>query len=297
MRACVIFNPAARGDKAGPIRARLEALPGEVVIRPTAGPGTAVGLAQEAVAAGFDTVVAAGGDGTVNEVVNGLAAAPQGLERVRLAVLPLGTVNVFARELTLPTNLEAAWALTHEGAETRLDLPQVEFRRSDPPRRLYFVQLAGAGLDARAVARVSWRWKKRVGPLAYALAGFQAWRGPQPVVTAQVGDTQVAGEAVLVGNGRLYGGSVVMFAGADPRDGLLEVRVLPRVTWRVLAGFGWCYALHRPFRFSPERCWRAAEFELSSNARVPVELDGELSGELPAHVSLRPRALRVITAG
>ena len=108
MRLCIVFNPTARGDKARRFRQRLEALARECVLMPTTGPGAAVDLAAEAVRQGFDTVVAAGGDGTVNEVLNGIAGVEQGLERARLGILPLGTMNVFARELGLPLNPDAA---------------------------------------------------------------------------------------------------------------------------------------------------------------------------------------------
>src|SRR5258705_2208413 len=98
MKVCVIFNPAARGEKAKQFRDRLAALSTRVELKPTYAAGTGRALAAEAVREGFKTIVAAGGDGTLNEVVNGLADEPEGLARTRLGGLPLGTLNVFARE-------------------------------------------------------------------------------------------------------------------------------------------------------------------------------------------------------
>src|SRR5258707_446319 len=95
MRTCIIFNPAAKGEKARHFRKALDEIGAQTTLKLTTAAGDARRLAAEAVTEGFDTVVAAGGDGTVNEVLNGLGDAPNGFESARLAVLPLGTVNVF----------------------------------------------------------------------------------------------------------------------------------------------------------------------------------------------------------
>src|SRR5436309_14567343 len=99
MRACVIFNPAARGEKAKRFRRHLDEIGKETSLKMTSAPGDGRRLSAEAIREGFDTIVAAGGDGTLNEVLNGMGDAPEGFKAARLGVLPLGTVNVFAREL------------------------------------------------------------------------------------------------------------------------------------------------------------------------------------------------------
>lgn len=144
MRTCVIFNPAARGEKAKHFRDHLAALSAEVTLKPTYAAGSGRPLATEAVREGFAVIVAAGGDGTVNEVVNGIADVPEGLSKTRLGILPLGTVNVFAKELGLPTGFDPAWRVIQAGGETRLDLPEVEFAVNGLPVRRCFAQLAGA---------------------------------------------------------------------------------------------------------------------------------------------------------
>src|SRR6476646_5924949 len=121
MRTCVIFNPTARGDKARRLRHHLDTISAQSTLKLTQAAGDARRLASEAIKEGFEIVVAAGGDGTINEVLNGMSDAPEGFERARLAVLPLGTVNVFARELALPTRLEAAWQVIQQGRETQID--------------------------------------------------------------------------------------------------------------------------------------------------------------------------------
>src|SRR5512142_1143729 len=147
MKTCIIFNPVARGQKAGRFRHQLAGLASQSALKPTGAPGQGRALAAQAVEEGYEIIVAAGGDGTVNEVLNGIGDAPEGFARVRLALLPLGTVNVFARELGLPIHLERAWAVFERGRETAVDLARVEFMRKGEPATRYFAQLAGAGLD------------------------------------------------------------------------------------------------------------------------------------------------------
>ncbi len=98
----MIFNPAARGEKARRFRRQLDAIGAQCALKATAAPHDARRLAAEAINDGFDLIVAAGGDGTINEVLNGIGDAPDGFAKARLGVLPLGTVNVFARELKIP---------------------------------------------------------------------------------------------------------------------------------------------------------------------------------------------------
>ena len=156
-------------------------------MKATTAPGDARRLAAEAVGEGFDLIVAAGGDGTVNEVLNGLGDAPDGFARARLGVLPLGTVNVFARELKIPLRIERAWEVLQRGREMRIDLPRVEFSANGIRQQRYFVQLAGAGLDARAIELVDWAHKKKIGPLAYVIAGLKALRERKPKITVRAG--------------------------------------------------------------------------------------------------------------
>jgi YegS/Rv2252/BmrU family lipid kinase len=247
-----------------------------------------------AVAEGFDPVVAAGGDGTVNEVVNGLALAPGGLSRTRLGILPLGTINVFALELGLPLRHREAWAVIEAGGEARLDLPRVDFTSRGQADRRFFAQLAGAGLDARAIERVDWRLKTRVGPLAYAWAGIQALRGPQASLRADTPAGAAQGPLILLGNGRFYGGRINLFPDADARDGRLDVRVFPRIGWWSLLRFGWAWVTRQRFAHAGEPYFQTARVTLSCPERMPFELDGDCAGQLPATFSIHETPLRVI---
>jgi YegS/Rv2252/BmrU family lipid kinase len=239
MRTCVIFNPVARGEKARRFRAQLGELSPHCVLKATAGPGGGRPLAAEAVRDGCETVVAAGGDGTLNEVLNGIGDVADGFAKTRLALLPLGTVNVFAKELGVPANLHRAWEVVLAGRTRCLDVASVDFMLKGKPARRYFVQMAGAGMDARAVELVEWKQKKRLGVLAYIIAALRAIHGHLPSITVTVGDKTATGQLVLLGNGRFYGGRYVVFPKADPADGILEVTVFPRVNWGTVLRCGW----------------------------------------------------------
>lgn len=294
MRTCVIFNPTARGEKAKRFRRHLDAIGAQSALKLTAAAGDARRLAAEAICEGFEVVVAAGGDGTLNEVLNGFNDVPDGFERARLGVLPLGTVNVFARELAIPTKLDAAWAAIGRGCETRIDLPVVAYQANGTQRQCCFGQLAGAGLDARAIELVQWPLKKKIGPLAYIVAGLKALLGGQSRITAAGGAHSVSGELVLIGNGRRYGGEFQIFPRADLRDGLLDVCVFPRVNWLTLARCGPRLLLRGTLPPSVAQAFQAESLTLSSPSRTPLEADGELVGQLPAIFSVQRCRLRVI---
>jgi diacylglycerol kinase (ATP) len=293
MRACIIFNPTAKGDKARRFRRHLDEFASHAQLKLTAAIGDASRLATESVLQGFDTVIAAGGDGTVNEVLNGLAEAPGGLEQARLALLPLGTVNVFARELGIPLSPVKAWQSILCGKEKRIDLPWVRFFGAKGIETRYFAQLAGAGLDARAVEQVNWSLKRKIGPLAYIWAGLSALLSAAPKLTVTGGSHRETGELVLIGNGRLYGGSYRVFPQADLQDGLLEVVVFPRANWLTLMQCG--PVLLGLNRLPPgvSVSFRAETVEITAASRTPLEIDGELAGALPGSFGLKRAALRV----
>lgn len=294
----MIFNPAARGNKARHFRRQLDGIGAECALKATSAPGDARRLAAEAVGEGYDLIVAAGGDGTVNEVLNGIGDAPDGFARTRLGVLPLGTMNVFARELKIPLRLERAWECLQRGRETKIDLPCAEFSTNGKTRRHYFVQLAGAGLDARAIELVDWRHKKKVGPLAYVIAGLKTLREKKPQISAcedaRPTSQKSTGELVLVGNGKFYGGPFEIFPEAELRDGLLDVCVLPCVNWPVLLRCVPGFVARRKLPETLVRRFRAASFELSGDVAASFELDGELAGKLPAKFSVEREKLRVV---
>ena len=295
MRACVIINPAAKGQKAGRVRHCLAAIATECELKRTEAPGDARRLAAEAIAEGFETIIAAGGDGTLNEVLNGLGDVPDGFERARLGVLPLGTINVFARELGLPLNPEATWPILQRGHERRVDLASIATGAPDHPVRTYFAQLAGAGLDARAIQLVDWPLKRKIGPLAYIVSGLKAMTEPQTRLTVADGTHTTHGELILIGNGSRYGGPFQIFPGAEVADGWLHVCVFPQANWRTLVRCGLALLLTRQLPRRGVVRLRTKSFTLIGPTNRHFEVDGELGSPLPARFIVQPAGLRVLS--
>lgn len=279
----VILNPAARGDRAHALRDRISALSDNVTVHPTTSPGDAEALAERAVEQGFTTIIAAGGDGTVNEVVNGLRAAD-----VTFGILPIGTMNVFATELGIPQgNLEKAWEVIAAGQTREVDLPKANDE--------YFVQLGGIGLDAEVVRRTTPDSKRTLGPLSYLLTLAQvAARKPPTVLVDPVDGETREGSFVLVGNGRLYGGPFVLFKDAKLDDELLDVLVFKNQShWDIIRYFQ-AIAFGNHADLPDVEYFQTRGLRLMSREYVPVELDGELSGALPYEFGFSKRKLRVL---
>ncbi|MDB6038610.1 MAG: YegS/Rv2252/BmrU family lipid kinase, partial [Verrucomicrobiales bacterium] len=251
-------------------------------------------LAAEAVHEGFDTIVAAGGDGTLNEVLNGIGDAPGGYDRARLATIPLGTVNVFAREIGMKSDWRRSWAIIENGRERRIDLPEATFFSDGKQESRRFVQMAGAGWDARAVEAVSWQLKKKIGQLAYVYAGFQSLLGVQARVTVEHPEGRTTGELVIIGNGRFYGGSFPVLHHADYADGLLDVCIFDKLNWMTLPFVGMALMTGMLFRTRPKYYFRARELRLTCPTRAALQLEGEPVGTLAASVTIDPKKLRVI---
>jgi YegS/Rv2252/BmrU family lipid kinase len=279
-RVCIIINPAARG---APARLRrLERIAGAAVIKTTLGPGDAEAQAERAVEQGYSTIVAAGGDGTINEVVNGIGSAP-----VALGILPLGTVNVFAMEMGIPFHLESAWRVIKAQKVRLLDLASANGH--------LFVQMAGVGLDAQIVQRNKRDIKAVLGPLSYLLTATQvaAERPPRLRVTSSA-HPPVEGSFVLVGNGRFYGGPFALFNEADAQDGLLDICVFRYMNYLHLMRYFRGAVFGSLSRFSDVTYFKARRLLVTADRDVPLEADGELAGRAPVEFSVRRRKLRVL---
>ena len=289
----VILNPAARSTAAARRLDTLRALRPAPELHLTHRQGDAERLARELVAAGHPLVVAAGGDGTVNEVLQGLCTAaaslPPGAPRPSLGVLPLGTMNVFALELNLPGgDLAACWDRIASGLTREIDL----WRAND----LHFIQLAGVGMDAEVIRQTTWESKKRLGPLSYVLSALRVLRRRPPTLAVSVaGEPTRYGSLVLIGNGRHYGGPFPVFDRADPCDGLLDILVFHQVGPWELTQLARRIVTHGYSPSEDFEYFQSADFVVSpppeENA-APLELDGELRGETPVHFT-RAGSLRV----
>jgi YegS/Rv2252/BmrU family lipid kinase len=282
-KTLVILNPAARSDKASRLRERIAALSGGASMRLTSEAGDARDIAAEAVREGFEVVIAAGGDGTLNEVVNGIGGSS-----VRLGILPVGTMNVFATELGIPQgNLERAWNVIEHGKVVEVDLPQAN--------DTHFIQLAGVGLDAEVVRKTTADSKRALGPLSYLLTLVQvAAHKPSRVMLEAEGGRISEGSFALIGNGRLYGGPFPVFQRASLFDGLLDVLVFQNQShWDVVRYFQ-AIAFGTHPQLPDVEYFQTSTLRVTSSGDVPVELDGEVAGMLPCLFSVSSQKLRVL---
>ena len=284
--ARIILNPrAGQAELIAEVRrarALWEARGWQVDWRSTEYRGHAIELARSAAEAGFDLVVAAGGDGTVNEVVNGIAGT-----RTALAVLPVGTGNVWVRELKLPLRPEAAAAALLDGATYALDLGQAGDR--------YFLLMAGVGFDASVTRQVRPELKRRFGVMAYLLQALTIARDVRGTrVQIMLDGRPVKGRVlmVVIGNSRLYGGFLQITHHASLTDGLLDVAVIKGQDARV-APLHILSILLRRHNVTPDLLYhRAREVTISGSTPLDVQVDGDTIGVTPMTFRVVPGALQ-----
>jgi diacylglycerol kinase (ATP) len=279
----VILNPTARSDRAKRSQARVEALAHGCTVQASSSAADAESLARNAAREGFTKIVAAGGDGTIHAVANGLAGSS-----ATLGLLPIGTVNVFAIELGLPIhNLDMCWDII-EGDQVRLiDLPQANGK--------YFVQLAGVGLDAQVVKETSLTLKRNFGPLSYLISAAQiAARRPPRLFLESSHSSIKEASFVLIGNGRRYGGPFPFFKQAVLDDGLLDVVAFKQVGYLEIIKYLQDVFFSSEIRLPEVEYFQTERLRITSDQEVPVELDGELVGNCPVEFELREHRLRVL---
>jgi diacylglycerol kinase (ATP) len=288
-RVAAIYNPASGGGafkRDHPlIIESLRALGLRVAERPTEGPLHAMELAREAVAEEFDIVCAIGGDGTVNEVINGVACSD-----VPLAIVPTGTVNVLALELGIPFDPPDACRLVASGAVSWIDLGLAGDR--------YFSLMAGVGMDAAVVAGMNPTLKRTLREAAFVVQGLATYlRTEEPLLRVETAEFGVEGYFAVFGNSSNYAGIFGITPLADMRDGLLDVCVLTDKSFLSTAWY-WLAALINSHTSHPAvqyfRTEKALVSVADSNDEVLVQTDGEVAGRLPMECRIVPHALRVI---
>ena len=282
VKLAIIFNPAARGEKARSLEEKVRSLTGPDTPLITSRPGETAELARELAQEGHSTIVAAGGDGTINDVVNGIA----GLD-VSLGILPIGTMNILACELGLPTTqLEQCWEIIQGGFIRSIDLAMANEQ--------YFVQLAGIGLDALVVRETDLNMRKTIGPISYIFAATQIIGRPAPRLEICFNERETMGGCfVLVGNGRFYGGPLSFFPNAKNDDGLLDVLVFKHQGYLDIIRYLQGVLIGNHADFADIEYRQIHSLRVISDRKVPVEIDGEVSFHTPVHLRVGPSKLRV----
>ena len=267
----------------------------EMELAETTGPGDATEIAQRATIERRDLVLACGGDGTLNEVVNGLAGSSNG-HRVSLALLPAGTANIFAKELNLPWDIPGAARKLVRGKVVEIALglatPLLE-----PAKRKYFLSVAGAGPDGKIVYSVDLDLKMRLGTLAYWWQGArEIFRYDYPHFRVVIDGQSADSSLVIVGRTKNYGGPFKITTLADLYEDKFEVMTLSTRS-------GLRYLSYLPTLYLGKLRGTDGVFFSKTDSLVcepldgnPVhaQVDGELLGRLPVEFKIVPGALRLL---
>jgi diacylglycerol kinase (ATP) len=300
MRACVILNPAAGpGDfhrqLADGIR-HLEKCGWQVDRLETGGKGDGARLARQSADQGYDVAIAVGGDGTINEVVNGLAGS-----ETALGVIPAGTANVFAADVGLPlwnplrpNAVREAAGMIHSGHRRRLDLGRVQFSNG---QQRYFFMWCGIGLDAAISREVRSEDTRRLGFIAWAIAGVMVavnFMGHRGDVIVDDSKTRTRLLWAVISNGQLYGRLWRIAPRAKMDDGLLDLAVFEGhgvfSTMRHIFGL----TLGHYARDPQVHLYSGSYIAIRTRKPLPVHVDAEPVGTTPVQIDIVPQAINVI---
>ncbi len=289
MRYKFIVNPVSGGGRTKTLVPRIvenfNAAGAAFELYTTTGRGDAVTAAHSAAAVGFDAVVAVGGDGTVNEVVNGIAGSG-----AALGVVHGGKGNDFATAVNMPRDIDAACAALLQGKTKEIDLGRVLDR--------YFINSAGVGFDATVAHRVNQGVKFFKGVSAYIVTVLTTLISYEPVeMEITLDDTAFTVNPMLVavGIGQCYGGGMRIVPEAIQDDGYFDICVFDRMGRLALA-----YHFPKVFKgrhtvLKQARFYRSREVRLRLSREQPLHMEGEILFGDKMHFTLEPLGMKVIT--
>ena len=293
VKPCVIVNPAAGRivDLSAILKELSRLRPSELHLTRRA--GDAEIFARKAILAGCNYLIAAGGDGTLNEVVNGIARA-RGARKICVGLLPLGTGNDFARSLGLPETREDNIDILRAGKTTQIDLVRVKSNRIR-----YFVNVSAGGFSGVVDEKVTPAIKRTWGPLAYVRGAASALSQLQAYRTTIVFDDKERLSLdlynVVVANGRFVAGGLPIAPDADPSDGLLDIILIPSQPAAEFALLAAQILLGKHVSNEAVIFQRATKMKINSRPAMSFNVDGELVGNEPAVFQVVPHALNFIT--
>ncbi len=262
----------------------------------TEAPGHAIELAKAAAADGYDMVVSVGGDGTINEIVNGLYAAGN-IKDALLGIVSTGTGGDYIRTIGVPRRYEEACRCFLQPKKLTVDLGVIEYVSDGQRAERLFVNFAGMGFDAEIVQRTTQQFKA-LGSLPSYLAGLLATlmsyrnRDISLVVDGEAVDMRVC--TVVMNNGRYGGGGMFTAPDASINDGYFDVMIIgdmskPDLLWSLPRIYKGTHLTHPKVTMK-----KAKEIEIRSAKPMQLQADGELLGQVPARFRILPSVLKVI---
>ena len=261
----------------------------------TEAPGHARELAKSAAKKGYELVVSVGGDGTINEVVNGLYDAGN-IADVILGIISTGTGSDYIRTIGIPRAYQEACLCLKSPRKFAVDVGVVEYFSGNQMVKRLFVNFAGLGFDAEIVKATTQKYKTLNSTASYLTGLFTAllfYRNKQVTITLDGEPTEKKVCAVLVSNGKYGGGGMFAAPDADLTDGLLDILIIgdlskPDLLWSLPRVYRGTHLTHPKVTMK-----RAREIEIQSAEAVFLQADGELLGGLPARFSVLPAALNI----
>ena len=254
---------------------------------PTTGPATAAGIARDCITNGADLVIATGGDGTINEIANGVVGS-----EVPMALLPGGTANVLAVETGIGTQLLRAAERLDSWIPVRIS---VGLLRNQAEER-NFLMMAGAGLDAMIVYNIDAQLKARVGKIAYWVAGFGQLGRPLPEFSVRVNGHSSRCSFALASRVRNYGGDLWIARGASLFSDYFELVLfegahsLPYLKYMYGVVTGKLSGMRGVSIVKTD----SIHLDCPEDKGIYVQVDGEYAGRLPCDLTIMPRALTLL---
>lgn len=260
-----------------------------VTVVPTTGPKTAGAIAREHIERGADLIIAAGGDGTINEVADGMMHSG-----VPLGILPAGTANVLAMEMGIGSKMEKAAEKIEASVAHRISVGEII--SGEGSARRHFLLMAGAGLDAHVAYNVSAAVKARAGKLAYWIAGWRVLGRNLPLFSVEANGQTFRPSFALLSKVRNYGGDFAIAREVSLFDDEFEMVLFEgRSSFRYVKYFaGLIFNRHRGMKGVTVMRTREAVLSGPEDVQVYTQIDGEVVGHLPARVKIVPNALTLL---
>jgi YegS/Rv2252/BmrU family lipid kinase len=287
----LISNPVAKKASERKIEAAYRLLKSrdyKVEIVSTKYKGHAEGLAIEAIKKSPSLIVAAGGDGTFNEVINGIAGS-----EIPMAILPIGTTNVLAKELDIPENVEGAIEIAVGRTPKKISLGKIMITHHSSLITRYFVLMAGVGFDGEAVFGINETIKKISGKGAYIYSGIKTlFRfNPDELILNIDGET-FSGYSVIIGNASKYGGHFKVAPDARLTDPVLYTCLFKRKNPLNIVRYVFGVLTGSHINFKDVEYLKAKSIEIIGNAHI--QIDGDYFGTTPAKVEIIPDMVRLV---
>ena len=297
--ARLIVNPVAGAGKTAKKWPKIMDLLQSIGLRfehdLTEAPGHARELAKSAAKKGYQLVVSVGGDGTINEVVNGLYDAGN-IADVMLGIISTGTGSDYIRTIGIPRAYQEACLCLKSPRKFAVDVGVVEYFSGNQMVKRLFVNFAGLGFDAEIVKATTQKYKTLNSTASYLTGLFTALllyknKGVTLVVDGAAIERKIC--TILVNNGKYGGGGMFAAPDANLADGLLDILIIgdlskPDLLWSLPRVYRGTHLTHPKVTMK-----RAREIEIRSTEFVPLQADGELLGGLPAHFYILPAVLNV----